>query len=88
MPRRLTKEQAAVVGVFTGIACGPFRDVHALAEKLMGGPIFTHQFADERLWKELKERVRPQFLAVCYEEEEKDAEDDEEEGDAGGGEGG
>lgn len=66
MPQRLTKEQAAIVGLFTGISCGPFGDVHELAEELMGHPIWTHQFADEKVWGVLKEKVRPQFLEICY----------------------
>lgn len=66
---RLTKEQAAIIGAFTGISCGPFADVHELAEKKLRRPIWTHQFANSELWAELKLAVRPDFLALCYEEE-------------------
>ena len=64
----LTKEQAAVIGLFTGISCGPFSDIQNLAERLLARPIFTHEFASKDLWKELKEAVRPQFIALCYKE--------------------
>lgn len=73
--QKLTKEQAAIIGLYTGVTCGPFSDIHQLAEKLMERPIFTHEFGTvfegNKLMNELKEKVKPQFLAICYEEEEK-----------------
>ena len=66
---KLTKEQAAIIGVFTGVACGPFSDVHEKAEKLMGEPIWSHEFADEQLWKKLKDLAKPEFIAICHEGE-------------------
>ena len=35
MAPRLTREQAAIIGAYTGICCGPFSDIHALAEALL-----------------------------------------------------
>jgi hypothetical protein len=67
---RITKEQAAIIGCFTGTAMGPFSDVHKKAEELFGRPIFTHEFGQPDIWGELKEKVRPEFLAICYEEDE------------------
>lgn len=29
---------------------------HAYAERLLGRPIWTHEFADEDLWRELRDR--------------------------------
>lgn len=63
----LTREQAAIIGAFTGVTCGPFSDIHALAEKKLGRPIWTHQLASEALQEELKEAVREDFLAICAE---------------------
>ena len=63
---KLTKEQAAIIGLFTGVSCGPFADVQQLAEELTGRPIFTHEFARKETWDEVKNAVRPQFLALCY----------------------
>ena len=62
---RLTKEQAAIIGAFTGIACGPFRDIQEYAEKKFGRPIWTHEFADRELAEELKELAREDFLDIC-----------------------
>lgn len=69
--QRLTKEQAAIIGLYTGVACGPFQDIQELAEKVAECPLWTHQFANEALWKELKEKVKPQFIALCYDPDEK-----------------
>ena len=63
--KKLTKEQAAIVGLYTGITCGPFSDIHALAEKLMGCSISTFQFADKALVAKLKELSLPLFRDIC-----------------------
>ncbi len=65
--KRLTKKQAAVIGAFTGIACGSFGDIQEYAEKILGRSIWTHEFALPAVWNELKEAARPDFLALCYE---------------------
>jgi hypothetical protein len=63
---RLTKEQAAIIGAYTGIACGPFSDIQELAEKVLGRPIWTHEFGNKALYEELKEGVCPILLEICY----------------------
>lgn len=63
--QQLTKEQAAIIGLYTGVTCGPFEDIHELAEKLMDRPVWTHEFPGLR--EELKERAKPLFLGICYE---------------------
>ena len=65
MTTRLTREQAAIIGIYTGITCGPFEDIEGKSEQLLGHPIWTHQFADPVLCRELKERVQPEFIALC-----------------------
>lgn len=67
---RLTKEQAAILGLYTGIACGPFSDIQELAEEVAGCSIWTHQFANEEIVEKLKELVKPRFLAICHQPEE------------------
>jgi hypothetical protein len=64
--QRLTKEQAAIIGAFTGFTAGPFGDIQEYAEKLLGRPIFTHEFAQKELVAELKEAARPDFFAICH----------------------
>ena len=52
---QLTREQAAIITMYTGIAAGPFEDAQEYAEKLMGRPIYTHEFADKELCKEIRD---------------------------------
>lgn len=68
MTDRLTREQAAIIGAFTGIACGPFSDIHKPAETKLGRPIWTHEFANKALMSELKAAVRDDFIAICISE--------------------
>lgn len=64
--QRLTKEQAAIIGLYTGVICGDFSDMQELAEKVMGHPVFTHEFADSDMYKKIKAEVKPLFLELCY----------------------
>lgn len=67
---RLTKEQAAVLGAFTGIMSGPFSDLQEYAEKKLGRSVWTHEFASEHFFSQLKELSREDFIAICYRERE------------------
>lgn len=58
----LTKREAAAVSAYTGYLIGDFADMHEYAEELFGRPIFTHEFP--RLADELREKSRPDFLAI------------------------
>ena len=64
---KLTKEQAAVIGAFTGFAIGPFSDIQEYAERVLGRPIWTHEFASESVVSELREAARDDFVAMAYE---------------------
>lgn len=66
---RLTKQQAAIIGAYTGITCGPFSDVHEYAEKKFHRPIWTHQFANPEIIKELRELARDDFMQLVYRDE-------------------
>lgn len=70
MTPKLTKEQAAIIGAYTGITCSPFSAIHEYAEKKLGRPIWTHQFGDEALAEELKAAAKEDFIALCYTEQE------------------
>jgi hypothetical protein len=69
MKMKLSKEQAAIIGAFTGYTLGPFGDIQEYAERVLGRPVWTHEFANDGFIKELKEAARSDFLAVCYESE-------------------
>lgn len=63
---KLTREQAAVVGAFTGYAAGPFSDIHEYAEKKLGRPVLTHEFGDREFSIQLAHATRDDFIALCY----------------------
>jgi hypothetical protein len=61
----MTLHEACVFSAFTGTLCCPkFSDFHAYCEKLLGRPIWTHQFPE--LKEELKEKSKPEFLRIVY----------------------
>ena len=62
---RLTPEQAAVIGAFTGYLAGPFSDMHAYIERIMGRPVWTHEMADNEVMAEIREAAKADFLAIC-----------------------
>ena len=64
---KLTREQAAIIGAFTGMSCGPFGDIHKKIEELLDRPVFTHEMADPELWKKVKTKVMPEFINICAE---------------------
>lgn len=66
---KLTREQAAIVGLFTGVSCGPFEDIQKLGDELTGTPTWTHQYADAAFVDRLKELVKPRFLELCPDSE-------------------
>ena len=69
MSDRLTRRQAAIITAYTGITCGPFEVFHEYAEKLIGRPIWTHEFASKGLCAQIKEDAKDDFLDICYDPE-------------------
>lgn len=67
MTERLTSEQAAIIGAFTGYLAGPFSEMHAYIEKIIGRPVFTHEMASEALSAEIREKAKADFLAIVHE---------------------
>ena len=64
---KLTREQAAIIGLYSGVSVGPFEDVHKLAENLLDRPVFTHELANGDVWEKLKALIKPQFIELCAE---------------------
>lgn len=65
MTQQLTKEQAAIIGAFTGKLAGPFSELHEYAERTLGRSIWSHQLADPELALELSDAARNDFVAIC-----------------------
>jgi hypothetical protein len=67
MTNKLSRDQAAIVGAYTGKLAGPFSDLHEYVERVLGRPVYTHEFADEELYKEIREKCKQDFLNICAE---------------------
>lgn len=61
----MTLNEKVVVSAYTGVLMCDFNDVHKYIEYLLGRPVWTHELSDEDLWKEIKEKAKPDFLAIC-----------------------
>lgn len=62
---KLTRDQAAIVGAYTGVLCGPFSDLHEYIEKVMGRPVLTHEMGDKQTMEQIKEAAKADFLDLC-----------------------
>ena len=67
---RLSRKDAAIIGAFTGFALGPFEDIQAYGDHLLGEPTWTHQYGSKEFWEKLKELARPDFMALCADRDE------------------
>lgn len=64
---RLTKEQAAIIGAYTGILCGPFDEMHQYIEGLMGRPVFTCELGSKGTWEMIKELAKADLGRIVRE---------------------
>ena len=64
----MTDKERVVIMAYTGIAMlkGNKLDLfYKYIAKLMGRPVFTHELADENIWKEIKEKSKEDFFKLC-----------------------
>ena len=61
----MTREEAILLSAYTGVLLVPdFSDVHKFCEDTLGRPIWTHEFADQDVQKEIREKLRPQIMEL------------------------
>lgn len=60
----MTKHEAAVVSAYTGFLIGEFHDMHCYVEKLLGRPVWTHQFADPDFIEEVRVAAKPDWIEI------------------------
>lgn len=65
----MTHREKVIVSAFTGILMCDFNDVHEYIEKILGKPVWTHQLADKKIWDEIKEASKTDFISICKAEE-------------------
>ena len=61
----MTREEAILISAYTGFLFAPdFSEVHKFCEDTLGRPIWTHEFADSCVQKEIQEKLRPQIMEL------------------------
>lgn len=64
----MTDREKAIVMAYTGISmlvADKFSIFHEYIEKICGRPIWTHELAEKEVWNEIKEKSKPDFIALC-----------------------
>ena len=66
----MTHKEAVLVSAYTGfLLTNSFSDVQEFCEKLLSRPIFTHEFADHEVQKEIREKCKPMILDLISNED-------------------
>ena len=61
----MTREEAILLSAYTGfLLVQDFSDVHKFCEDTLGRPIWTHEFADKDVQKEIQGKLRPQIMTL------------------------
>ena len=66
MNNKLTERQAFLVSAFTGVLCMKMDRFQEMIEEEMGHPVFTHTLGSSAFADSLKEKVKDEFLGICY----------------------
>lgn len=67
----MTYQECLIVSAYTGYLMCDFDDLHKFIEDTLGRPVWTHELASVQLQEEIREKVKPDFLALCESKEEK-----------------
>lgn len=65
----MTKQEKLIVTAYTGICMVNFDDSQEYVEQKLGRQVWTHELASEELTKELKAKVRDEFIELCKKED-------------------
>jgi len=66
----MTTNEAAIVATYTGYLIGEFDDMHKYIEKLLKRPVWTHELGNKRLYDEIRDLAKPDFIAMKITKEE------------------
>jgi len=65
----MTKNEAAIITIYTGFLLGEFHDAHEYAEKLMGRPVYTHEFASKEFNTILRKKSKQDFVNLIIKDD-------------------
>jgi hypothetical protein len=58
------KEVGAIVSAFTGYVLGDFAEMQLYADRLLGRPVWTHEFAAKGMEEKMRELSKPDFIKL------------------------
>lgn len=61
----MTRQEKIIVSAYTGVLMCDFSDMHKYIEEKLGRPVWTHEMASYNVQEEIKNAVKPDFLALC-----------------------
>ena len=64
--QKLTKEQAAYIGLYTGHTFGPVEDVFILAREIAGSEVTLDEFTDKLFLEGIRNKIRPTILQMVH----------------------
>lgn len=66
----MTHDEAVLISAYTGfLLTKNFSDVQEFCEKILGRPIFTHEFSDQQVHKEIIQKCKPMILEMIEREQ-------------------
>jgi hypothetical protein len=65
----MTTREAAIVSAYTGYLIGSFGEMHKYVEDIMGRPVWTHEMADVDVMDQIREKAKPDFVAMTVSDE-------------------
>ena len=61
----MTQQEKIVVSAYTGFLMCDWSSLHKYIEERMGRPVWTHEMGSDKFLADLREIVKPDFLALC-----------------------
>lgn len=64
----MTKRECAIVMAYTGktmLAGDNLGVFYDYLKEILGKTLWTHELADEKIWKEIEEKSKPDFIELC-----------------------
>lgn len=62
----MTQEEKLIVSAYTGFLMTDMGELQTFIEKeVLGRPVFTHELANKAVQKEISDKIKPHFLALC-----------------------
>lgn len=64
----ITKREAAIISAYTGYLIGDFGETHEYIQEILGRPVWSHEMADSKLWDQIREKAKPDYISLEVQE--------------------